>query len=635
MKKKYILPLVTSLLVLGSCDYVEDNFEGIEQFDHPTNVFSKVYTLTAEDYTSIADLRANKDLAEANGVEDQLSALKTSMAFTDELPASDYLPAFLMENWFSGDEGSAIRVTYNKRLPYTDTERAINAATMYMVSADDYLAAWEGIPNNFFTPSVSASRFMPQILVNARPEAQEGDMVLVDYAYSEAEPAGSTPAAVDEDFEGFWNETVYTAEIPGWQNVVTVGTYAWSGRIYSGNAYIQQSSYGHKAGVLESYMITPKIAVESGMSLTFDACYGNYREAGGRISLLYIETSQLPNFNKETVAAADWVDISDVVEIPVPSGTYGTLGNVCDYDLSSLAGKEIYIAFRYNGDNESATTTVQIDNVVVKGASSAASDIETDSMSDLFRFNGSQWQMYDEALSLDGVDYQAMGSNYGNLSNTMLPDNYLPAYLAQTYPYAQEEDAYTIAYKYYDGDNTTVQCSSYTYKSGKWQSAALTTVTEQFVMTGGEWCYNPSTTITLEVGKSIEQSSTFYQAITDWVKANHPEYVTGYGNNDYYYGGSAYQNNFDFRVSAWRGQGTYNDLSDEEITNLMWERLPEAFPHALEVLYADIAPVEGIEVIYTINFGIYDGVTTMWTIQYEVTGVGQFTYVEDSLKKME
>ena len=273
MKKKYILPLVTSLLVLGSCDYVEDNFEGIEQFDHPTNVFTKDYTLTAEDYTSIADLKANKDLAEANGVEDQLSALKTSMAFTDELPASDYLPAFLMENWFSGDEGSAIRVTYNKRLPYTDTERAINAATMYTVSADDYMLAWEGVANNFFTPSVSASRFVPEILANARPEAQEGDMVLVDYDYSENEPTGSAPA-LDEDFEGFWNETVYTAEVPGWQNVVTVGTYAWSGRIYSGNSYLQQSSYGHKAGVLESYTLTPNITVASGRNLTFAAPYG-------------------------------------------------------------------------------------------------------------------------------------------------------------------------------------------------------------------------------------------------------------------------------------------------------------------------------------------------------------------------
>lgn len=634
MKRKYIFPLITSLLVLGSCDYVEDNFEGIEQFDHPTNVFTKDYTLTAEDYTSIADLSANKNLAQSNGVEDQLSALKTSMAFTDELPASDYLPAFLMDKWYTGDEGSAIRVTYNNRLPYTSTERAINAATMYTVSADDYLAAWEGVGNNFFTPSVSASRFVPQILSEVRPQAQEGEMVLVDYDYSASEPTGAAPA-LDEDFEGFWSETVYTAEVPGWQNVVTIGTYAWSGRIYSGNAYLQQSSYGHKAGELESYMITPKISVKSGMSLTFDACYGNYKEEGGRISLLYIEASQLSGFDKETVAAANWVDITDAVEIPVPSGTYGTLGNVCDYDLSSLAGKDIYIAFRYNGDNKSATTTVQIDNVVVKASSAGeAVGLETTAMSDLFRYDGSQWQPYNDALSLDGADYKAMGSNYGNLSNTMLPDNYLPVYLSQTYPYAQEDDAYTIAYKYYDGETTTVQCSSYTYRGGAWQPSALTVVTDQFVLSGGEWCYNPSTTITLEVGKGIEASSTFYQLITDWVADNYPEYVTGYGNNDYYYGGSAYQNNFDFRADKWREQGTYNDLSNDEITNLMWERLPEAFPHALEVLYADVAPIEGIQIIYTINFGIYDGkTTTMWTIQYEVTGVGTFTYVEDSLKK--
>lgn len=110
---------------------------------------------------------------------------------------------------------------------------------------------------------------------------------------------------------------------------------------------------------------------------------------------------------------------------------------------------------------------------------------------------------------------------------------------------------------------------------------------------------------------------------------------TSYGNNDYYYGGSAYQNNFDFRVSAWQGQGTYDGMSSDEITALMWERLPEAFPHALEVLYADAAPADnGVDVIYTINFGIYDGSsTTTYTIQYKVIGKGKFEYVEDSLQK--
>ena len=80
-----------------------------------------------------------------------------------------------------------------------------------------------------------------------------------------------------------------------------------------------------------------------------------------------------------------------------------------------------------------------------------------------------------------------------------------------------------------------------------------------------EWLYSPSILINLPVEKNNAEVSAFYQAITDWVKENHSEYVTSYGNNDYYYGGSAYQNNFDFRVSAWQGQGTYDGMSSDAI----------------------------------------------------------------------
>ena len=142
-------------------------------------------------------------------------------------------------------------------------------------------------------------------------------------------------------------------------------------------------------------------------------------------------------------------------------------------------------------------------------------------------------------------------------------------------------------------------------------------------------------TINLEVGKDIPASATFYQAIVDWVADNYPEYVTSYGNNEYYFGSSAYQNNFDFRINAWQGQGTYPGMQGEELTALMWERLPQSFPHALETLYPNAAPVDGMDVFYTINFGIYDGSTKMYTIQYKVVGQGQFEYVEGSLKVIE
>ena len=630
MKRKYIIPVMASLLALGACDYNEDNFEGLEEMTRPTNVFKKDYTLTEADYSTIANNSTNKSLASEAGLAGELSALKTSLTFTDELPGTVYIPAFLAATWYTGDDGSAIKVTYNQKKASTATEKAINAALIYAVSNDDYPAPWGGAKNTFFTPTESASKHVPGILKAEYPDAADGDIVLVDYNYSEEEPSGEQPA-LNEGFDGQTsNETV---EIAGWHNVTTVGTYTWQAKSYSGNFYMQQSAYKHAAGELESYMITPAVAIESGMKLTFDACYGNYKAEGGRLTLLY--SDNLAGFTKEDIAAATWVDITDAVEIPVPTGTYGTLANVCDYDLSALAGKSVYFAFRYNGNSTDATTTVQVDNIVVKKAA-GTSDLKSVKVSDLFQFNGSEWDLFTGALSLDEADYQAMGSNYGNLDDSMSPDTYLPAYLSQQYPYAQEEDQYTVAYKYYANKQTNVQCATYTMLGGQWTPAAQQVLTNQFVLNGGKWNYDPSTVINLPVEKGNAEVAAFYQAITDWVKENYPEYVTGYGNNDYYYGGSAYQNNFDFRVSAWKGQGTYNDMSDADIEKLMWERLPEAFPHALEALYGSVAPVEGIDVIYTINFGIYDGSsTTTWTIQYKVVAVGKFEYVADSLKKVE
>lgn len=630
MKRKYIIPVMASLLTLGSCDYNEDNFEGLEDMTRPTNVFKKNYTLIEADYSTIANNKPNKALASAAGLSAELAALKTSLTFTDELPGTDYIPAFLAATWYTADEGSSINVTYNQRRAFTDWEKAINTAAIYGVSNDDYAAAWDGASNTFFTPSESASKHVPAILKAKYPDAVKGNIVLVDYNFSEEEPSGNQPA-LDESFDGqVANENI---AIDGWHNVTTVGTYFWQAKSFSGNLYMQQSAYKHKAGALESYMITPVVTVESGMKLTFDACYGNYKEEGGRLSLLYSE--DLADFTVEAVNAATWIDITDAVEIPVPESQYGTLSNVCDYDLSRLAGKSVYFAFRYNGNSANATTTVQVDNIAVKKAA-GTSDLKSAKVSDLFRFNGSEWKLFTGALSLDDADYKAMGSNYGNLDDSMSPDSYLPAYLTLKYPYAQEEDQYTVTYKYYSNKQNSVRCASYVMLGGKWVSAFEQVLTNQFVLSNGKWNYDPSTIIKLPVEKGNAEVSAFYQAITDWVKSNHPEYVTSYGNNDYYYGGSAYQNNFDFRVSAWKGQGTYNDMSDADIEALMWSRLPEAFPHALEALYGSVAPVDGIDVIYTVNFGIYDGnATTTWTIQYKVVATGKFEYVADSLKKVE
>ena len=144
----------------------------------------------------------------------------------------------------------------------------------------------------------------------------------------------------------------------------------------------------------------------------------------------------------------------------------------------------------------------------------------------------------------------------------------------------------------------------------------------------------------MKADKNDKETSAFYQAIVDWVIANKGQSFSDpkYNNNEYYYGSSAYQNNFDFRPSAWKSQdaAAYGNMSDADLTKLMFERLPEAFLPGLKAIYGSADVVEGVDVFYTINFAIYDGSsTTQYTIKYKVTGKGQFEYVADSLKKVE
>mgnify|MGYP000431093308 FL=1 len=93
-------------------------------------------------------------------------------------------------------------------------------------------------------------------------------------------------------------------------------------------------------------------------------------------------------------------------------------------------------------------------------------------------------------------------------------------------------------------------------------------------------------------------------------------------------------------MASWRtdhkaGETAYKNLTDEELTELMYERLPEAIRVGLVALYGDADAVPGVQVTYTVNFSIYDGKDTkVYTIEFLVTGKAVFEYVEDSLQEV-
>lgn len=289
---KHILTLATALTLLcigGGCDYNDDNFEGLQHGTVATDVKRFDYTLTDDDYKTIANNAANKTLASANGVSSELASVTTNKYFTKKVSGTDYIPNFLAATYPTADNGSAIKVTYN----------------FYNV------------------------------------------------------------AGFEEDFETVTND----GPAPNsWANVVTNDNETsakWVGKVYSNNGYVQCSAF--KKGSTEVYLVSPSIEVDNDMTFSFKACYGNYKAEGGTLSVL-ISLDLKGEVTKESIAAATWKDITDQVNITIPTGTYGTLEEVCSYKMDDFAGKEVRIAFRYDGDGTDGankTTTVQIDDVKI------------------------------------------------------------------------------------------------------------------------------------------------------------------------------------------------------------------------------------------------------------------------------
>lgn len=282
----------------------------------------------------------------------------------------------------------------------------------------------------------------------------------------------------------------------------------------------------------------------------------------------------------------------------------------------------------------------------------------------LYKWDGSKFTAADAAV-LQPADYTAMGSTYGDLT---APDAYLPAYLKTTFPYAQADDTKNVVYRLSANSTTVWAADQYIFDGAAWvKNANIEQVTDQFVRQDGKWVYNPSVVITLTPGKGQALSAQYFQAMTDWVWENidlnigaaadkkGTHFVTSYGNNEYYTGASAYQGNIDLRPGSARSQygeesyqgselveagcafsgDGYSSLTDEKVVELMTKRIQYVMGKVLSKLHPDAKPVDGIEVTYTVNFGIYEGFTISsctHQIVYKVVGPAEFEFVE--MKKL-
>ncbi|MDV6193030.1 choice-of-anchor J domain-containing protein [Bacteroides hominis] len=627
MNRNLLMPVAVSLILLSGCKYNDDNFEGLDEITQPTNLMKIEYTLTDADYAAISTNSTNEEIAGKDLAKD-LANVKTNMYLTEKITGATYIPAFLLDKYYTADKGSSAKITYK----YKEAMSALlseYASVKYLKPTDaDYKLVYG---ENAFAPYLNEKTEgqMYKMLNENFKDAEKGTAVFVDYKSGEGQLENPL---MWQDFEAL--PTGDLTELKGWF-LSSVGGTEWKVTSYDDNQYVQYSA-NKMEGECIAWMVTPAVSVVAGDYLGFDVTVGYYN--ANCLSVLISE-----DFDGKDVKAAHWTDVTSDFNIPTkPTSGYGTFASAGKVSLSAYAGKKVYVAFKYVGDGANKkTTTYQIDNIMV-GTSIPANSLSTPAYA-VKVYDGKSWKDKSGDVYVPTyADYGDMGQSKRYFTSEVPAVNYLPAYLSKMVAYPVDGDARVVIYRYYNGTELKIYSDEYTYSAeiARWSlNTRIVDKTEQFVLSDGKWSFDPSTVITLKAEKGNVEAAAFYQAITDWVKEKYPEYVTSYGNNDYYYGGSAYNNNFDFRPSAWKAQNAaaYGKMSDDELKKLMFERLPEAFIPGLKAIYGNADVVPGVEkVTYTINFSIYDGsATTPYTIQYLVTGPGQFEYVADSLKKVE
>lgn len=318
----------------------------------------------------------------------------------------------------------------------------------------------------------------------------------------------------------------------------------------------------------------------------------------------------------------------EVHNIEGAATAYGSLSYPLDDQVNTLQkldGKNVIVTGYLAGSNTKngyATTIL----LTVESATS----YDTETRNAIYMFNGGKWVPSD-ALALQPADYKAMGLQNGYFASGQ-PASYLPKFLSTNYPYAQPDDKFFVSYRYQDG----LGADEYVFDGAQWtRNNGIIEQTDQFVKNSTGWVWDPSVTIILTPGKGIELSAKYFQACVDWVKENvenGEKYITTYGNNDYYSGASAYQNNLDWRVAEARAQYPegYAGMSDDEVTEALKQHTIQVFAGVLEKLHPEAKVIEGVDVTYTIQLGIYTGTSVSaptHKLVYKVTGNPAFEFV--------
>lgn len=458
----YIGLFAVMAFFMNSCDH-EHEYPGVDEASRPTNV---------------VNLKLDYDGSYPSGG-----------AFSGASPASDVIPDWLKKTYYTVDKGSIARVSYNFAPSVSEYVTTFSTAKSYTVTPDDYKTVWgdDYANSDYFTSSKPAASFLPSILSNVVTEPGEKDLAVVKYTYAEVQIPDELPQEIYiENFNGAGAYQA-TLSLDGWLNISAIdgATKWWANGYYDkdNDGYPTISAFKYAKGNMDVYLVSPEVTVTKGLVLTFDHTFRNFVDKD--CFKVYI-IQDLNGTDAAAIKAATKDDITTKFNYAIPEiGSSNNRANVGEYKLDAYTGKKIRVAFEYYGAATGNTTTVQLDNMIIREAGQGIIISNKSDVNAVYQYDGTTWKPYNEALVLQPADYKEMGVE--GLTSTNW-SHYLPIFLSKKYPYAEGGSKHTVVFTNAEGK---VMAQELMLKGGSWISTTtIETQTGEYEYKDGAWTFS-------------------------------------------------------------------------------------------------------------------------------------------------
>ena len=696
MKKNIFskIALMAGVALMGvgcQADYFNENYlDGYDSNQAITNVRELSLTLTKDDYAAIAKNSANKSLAEAQGEEatTALAAISKNQYFANQEEAATYIPAWLDASYPTYDNGSLALITYKMAIDTPENIVLMNDMAEYTLTEDDYKAIW-GSDEDFamaVTPkTVNKLKSILPLPDDARED--EVEYIAVTYNYSAEEPASEEPNEPEKPAEGY-TSVLGTAALNDFVDVRGyISAVSTQGPILTDNTgsiiIYKAADLGLAVGD-EVSVSGPIRAYNCGFQ--FDYSKGDVTvEKTGTTTVAYPEALDITGAYADELLTTR-VD-NEYAYYAKMTGTVAVSGNYYNFNIP---GAETAVGSIYGATDEvkswledgmecslygyffSISKTggaakyiniivTSVEPVSAPEASTFALNVKSEKRYAIFKRSGLSYEATD-IVTLQPSDYRTMGQNYDNFSNPA-QDNYLPTFLAETYPYAQDGDKEYVGYICRANSVNSWRVDEYVF-SGEWiKTIYFVDKQDQFRKNEGTW--QVDRTLELDfTNTSSADTKAFFQYCVNWVydfkdvPMGAPErdnageilstdivtingekpagnyWVSNYGNNEFYTGTSAYYGNVDWRPSAVKtgfAAAGMGNLSDDEILAKLQEHTGEVYAEVLSYVYPEMTSDEYKKVV--IKVYCY-GPNKNYSLTFDVVDTGKFAYVADSLTEL-